>query len=346
MEHVDHIIVGHGLAGATLAVELKRRGLNVVVVDRDVADTSSKIAAGLMTSVTGKRFALTPDWDELWPEATEFYQRIERQAQKSFLRMGPSVRLFKDEAEREWCERRIDMLSGHVEDLVPSIASSLFRADCGGIQLKQAGRLNVAALLLELQCLLGSNFCSAQVSYEDCDIVNDVVRLRRLNLSADHITFCEGYMPEPNPWFPDIVFEAAKGEMLTIRCEQLTEQRTIHANGLWLAPFKENLFRVGATYNWDTLDNKPTAEAKESLLERLTVFLNAKIKVVDHRAAVRPVVSGRQPIAGVSRESSNVGIINGLGSKGSLLAPTVARLYADVITQGATMPPKYCVHAR
>ncbi|MFK7821556.1 MAG: NAD(P)/FAD-dependent oxidoreductase [Planctomycetaceae bacterium] len=346
MEHVDHIIVGHGLAGATLAVELKRRGLRVVVLDRGEANTSSKVAAGLMTSVTGKRFALTPNWDELWPDAVRFYQQLEEGIGRKRLHVGPSVRLFKDGAEREWYEKRLDMLALHVEDVLPAIDESVLHASCGGIQLNQTGRLDVAGLLNDLRQSLGSSFRTEQMTHNEVATDGEAVQVPRLNLKADRITFCEGFSARPNPWFPELRFEAAKGEMLTIRCHALHEQRTIHANGLWLAPFTEGRFRVGATYDWDTLDNQPTPGARESLLERLRVFLNAEVEVVDHRAAVRPVVFGRQPIAGFSKRSSLVGMINGLGSKGSLLAPTIARLYADAVTGDADIPAAYCLHSR
>ena len=59
MPERDAIIVGQGLAGTTLAWCLLEAGLSVLVTDREEEVTSSKIAAGLITPITGQRLALS-----------------------------------------------------------------------------------------------------------------------------------------------------------------------------------------------------------------------------------------------------------------------------------------------
>ena len=51
----DVIIVGQGLAGTTLAWHLREAGQRVLVIDACEPVTSSKIAAGLITPITGQR---------------------------------------------------------------------------------------------------------------------------------------------------------------------------------------------------------------------------------------------------------------------------------------------------
>ena len=53
------MICGQGLAGTLLAWELVRLGSRVVVVDPGETVTSSKVAAGIVTPITGKRVALS-----------------------------------------------------------------------------------------------------------------------------------------------------------------------------------------------------------------------------------------------------------------------------------------------
>src|SRR5215831_5042312 len=100
MTRVDFVVIGQGLAGTTLAWELRRRGFRVLVVDRE-AGGSSRIAAGLITPVTGKRLAKSWRWDELYPAALAFYRSLEAETGASFFHQRPSVRLFADEAERD-----------------------------------------------------------------------------------------------------------------------------------------------------------------------------------------------------------------------------------------------------
>src|ERR1700754_85545 len=68
----DFVIVGQGLAGTALAWHLRWRRFRVLVLDRRDAVTSSRVAAGLLTPITGKRLALTWRFADLWPEAVAF----------------------------------------------------------------------------------------------------------------------------------------------------------------------------------------------------------------------------------------------------------------------------------
>ena len=47
------LIIGQGIAGSCLAWELKRRGAEFTVADRPIAETASRVAAGLVN----------PAWD-------------------------------------------------------------------------------------------------------------------------------------------------------------------------------------------------------------------------------------------------------------------------------------------
>jgi glycine oxidase len=103
---LDFVIVGQGLAGTTLAWQLKWRGLRGVIVDRDDGTSASKVAAGLMTPVTGKR--LVPAWrlDESWAAAEEFYRRVEEATNSRFLSQPGQVRLFESEESKAEFDRR------------------------------------------------------------------------------------------------------------------------------------------------------------------------------------------------------------------------------------------------
>src|SRR5262245_56991254 len=105
MNRVDFVIVGQGLAGMTLAWQLRRRGQHVLVIDRE-GGGSSRIAAGLITPVTGKRLARSWRWDELFPAAVAFYRSLEVETGEAFFHQRPALRLFADEAERDEFDRR------------------------------------------------------------------------------------------------------------------------------------------------------------------------------------------------------------------------------------------------
>src|SRR5215207_7423922 len=101
----EFVIVGQGLAGRALAWALLREGRSVRVIDRE-GESSSRVAAGLVTPVTGKRLARSWRWDELYPAAVAFYRAIEAETGSAFFHQRPALRLFANEAERDEFRRR------------------------------------------------------------------------------------------------------------------------------------------------------------------------------------------------------------------------------------------------
>src|SRR4051794_17300130 len=141
MRSVDVIVIGQGLAGTTLAWQLRRRGQRVVVIDRAAAASSSRIAAGLITPVTGKRLAKSWRWDELDPAAVAFYRAMEAEMGESFFEQKPSLRLFTSEAERAEYHKRADrMLAGLIREV--EVNQDWFHAPFGGFEMSDAARLN------------------------------------------------------------------------------------------------------------------------------------------------------------------------------------------------------------
>jgi len=79
------VIVGQGLAGTCLAWALKEKGADFLLIDREVAAGSSRVAAGLVNPVTGK--GINPSWrvGEYLNLAVDFYRLLEKQRQMFLL---------------------------------------------------------------------------------------------------------------------------------------------------------------------------------------------------------------------------------------------------------------------
>ena len=56
--------------------------------------------------------------------------------------------------------------------------------------------------------------------------------------------------------------------------------------------------------------------------------------VTGHSAGVRVNLPDKRPIAGRHPDNPRLGIINGLGAKGALLAPMLARQWVNHLTEG------------
>jgi glycine oxidase len=316
MPSAEFVIVGQGLAGTALAWALLRRGRSVRVLDRERGNSASRIAAGLITPVTGKRLAKSWRWYELFPTAVAFYRAIETETSASFFHQKPSLRIFGDEAERdEYHRRETNILRGLVQP-VPHINSEWFAAPLGGFEMPSAARLDVPRYLDASR-----EYFRARGTY----LTGEVTSLE--SLDAQTVIFCRGFSPDADPWFGGIKFNAAKGEILTVRIPGLAEERVVH-RGLWLVPAGESCFHVGATHTWEPLDAIPTTKGRTEIETKLRTFLKLPYKVIDHRAAVRPVIDAGFPVLGRHPTNPRVAYFNGLGAKGSLLSPFFANQLA------------------
>ncbi len=331
----DFIIVGQGIAGTTLAWQLLRRGMRTLVIDRNCGDGASHIAAGLITAVTGKRLAKSWRWDELYPRAVAFYRTIEAQLHQPLLHVRPAVRLFINDAELAEFHRRS---AGVLRDLVQPSAEvnpAWFHDSLGGFAITAAGRLDVPRYLDASREHFRQHaaYHIAELDLtRDLQLLEDGVCLPRLGLAARAIVLCRGFSHDPDPWFGSIRFNAAKGEILTLRIPGFHETRVVH-RGIWLAPVGNEIYRVGSTYTWEPLNCEPTAIGRAEIEQRLREFLRIPYEVIDHRAAVRPVIDAGFPVLGRHPDHPQLAYFNGLGSKGSLLAPFFADQLANILTE-------------
>lgn len=340
--HFDFAIVGQGLAGTSLAWALHWLGRRVVVIDREEPNTASRVAAGLMTPITGKRFVFAPEWNEYRTVAVRFYARVESELGIRLFRRQPMLRLFTSAGERELFQKKS---ANEYPDLVvpnPSIDDSFYDAPDGGFKMREGGRLDVTTYLDQSRRFFverGGYLCADFDTVAEVELSSREVNLPAFGVTADRLIFCQGFAGRDNPWFAGIPFDSTQGDILTIQVPRLIEQRVVQ-RGIWLAPEGGGVFRVGATHQREPLDGRPTAAGREELCDRLRSLLRRPFEVIDHRAAVRPILQGRRPMLGLHPQHPQLGFFNGLGSKGTLSAPFLAAHFAEVLTGRAELRHK------
>jgi glycine oxidase len=334
----DAIIVGQGLAGTTLAWRLREAGQRVLLVDACEAVTSSKIAAGLMTPITGQRLVLTANCDVLMAEARSFYGRIERLTGARFFHERTAVRLFQSEAERvAWAPR--SLLREYQSYVVtpgpePLVGPELADASEGGFAMR-AAQLDVAGYLAASRAILP--WVAMAVDWER-DVEADADEARVGGHRGRRVISCEGYAAAHNRYFAAVPFKAAKGDILTVRFEGRVPPQCFH-RGIWIAPTAEaDVFRVGASYDWARLDQVPDEGARADIERKLQAFWKVPYRVLNHEAAVRPIIAESKPVMGLHPEHTRLGYFNGLGSKGSLHAPWFAQVFARHLVEGEALP--------
>ena len=102
-------------------------------------------------------------------------------------------------------------------------------------------------------------------------------------------------------------------------------------SSVFLIPLGDDLYCVGATYEWEDKSNNITEKGKDELLSKLKTFLKCDFKLINQVAGIRPTVIDRRPLVGRHPENKNMYILNGLGTRGVMIAPYVAKKLFDFI---------------
>lgn len=337
---VDTLIVGQGLAGSLLAWQLLMHGQRVLVLDDGHASCASMAAAGLLTPITGKRLVKTPGFDTLLAEARELYHTLSERLGQPFYFAKDTLRLIQDEQEADALNRRREQ-PGYQPYLGEALAAGQYdlKAPFGGFIMHHSGYVAMQALLTALRSCLQENDCyrKAHCRYPDFKVTPEDICWQ--DIRARRLIFCEGYQSQANPWFDWLPFQPAKGEILTVQLHNPLPDLIISA-GKWLVPIGKQHYRLGATYEWTMQDEAPSEAARQTLLQGLHGMLEAdpQAEVLEQRAGVRPGTQDKQPFIGMHPLQSNIGIFNGFGSKGGLLIPHYAALFAEVLSGPGILP--------
>jgi glycine oxidase len=112
--------------------------------------------------------------------------------------------------------------------------------------------------------------------------------------------------------------------------------------GHWVLPTSSGEARIGATYarEGELVTRAARAELECSARELLG---GRTFTVKAHEAGVRVTAPDRRPLAGRDPREPRLGVINGLGSKGALLAPWLARQWVRHLAEGALFDPAMTV---
>jgi glycine oxidase len=83
------------------------------------------------------------------------------------------------------------------------------------------------------------------------------------------------------------------------------------------------------------VDATPTVDARQILEGSAVQLLGGQsYAVTGHTAGVRVNLPDRHPLAGRHPTVARLGLLNGLGAKGALLAPMLARQWINHLTEG------------
>ena len=326
---VEFIIIGQGICGTWLSYYLQKEKRSFLVIDNNQENSASRVAAGIINPVTGRRIVKTWMIDELLsfliPAYEEFGDHLGIKAieEKSLVDFHPTpqMKLAFDERLKE----NADFLFQSDDQ---NKYTAIFNYDfgfgevnpCYVINLQEMMSLWRKKLLLTNQ-LIEEDFDSSEMAHAEEGVSYK-------NINAEKIIFCDGIHSATNPFFKNLPFALNKGEAITLESKGIPPEY-IFKKGMMLTPIDKNVFWIGSNYLWEFNDDNPTEQFRQQIEILLGNWLRVPFRILDHKASIRPANIERRPFVGVHPLQKNIGILNGMGTKGCSLAPSFAKQLVD-----------------
>lgn len=333
------LIIGQGLAGTALAWRLWERQVPFVIVDRAEAVTCSKVAAGLITPITGMRLTVSWRYDLFYREALRFYRACGKRLQQRFFFPRGYVRLLKNEQEiAKWHKRRRDPdMQPFLHRQAPELNAEVIHQPENGFQQRHAAWLDTAAYLESSRRFFESLNSWMKADVKPADVHDDAEGVEWSGQCFSHVIWAQGWSAEKHPLFHWVPFQSALGTILTVQADLQGEKRILN-RGCWLLPHSDGTVRVGSTYEWQFDDPQtPSADQVQKLEANLHSLLKVPAQITATQTAVRPIIKNRQALMGPHPTHPRVAFLNGLGSKGSLRSPWLARHLVEHLLDGAEL---------
>ena len=322
---LDYLIIGSGLAGISFSEMALQKGKSILVLDNS-SQNSSKIAAGLYNPVILKRFSEVGHAKEHLMVMKEFFSVLEKKLNTQVDFKMPILRkFFSIEEQNNW------FAASDKVNLAPYLSNQLISKKFESIdspfgygEVLQTGYVDTALLLEKYKNYLITNQLFLEESFDYGLLQEETDGIRYKDIQARHIIFAEGFGMHANPYFQHLPLDGTKGELLIIKAP-LLDLDVILNTSLYILPLGNDLFKIGATYNWDDKTALPTEAGKNELVQRIKEIITCDFEIMEHHAGVRPTVKDRKPLIGTYEHHNSIHILNGLGTRGVMLGPAMAK---------------------
>ncbi len=348
----DVLIIGGGVMGLAIAIELKLRGASVTVLSRDFHAAASLAAAGMlapqaeeippspMLELCLRSRSLYPEWtrklEELSGEPTGYWPcGILAPVYEEARGKRPEARGNQEEVA-QWLDR--DAINLYQ----PGLSSDVV----GGWWYPEDGQVDNRALLRALWTAAES----LGVDLRDGVTVEGIVQQQRQVIGVQTsvgVSRAEHYVLATGAWSNELLpipVSPRKGQMLSVRVPNFNNsfplQRVLFGSDIYIVPrrdsgsetLRERRIVIGATSEEVGFTPHNTPAGIQALLQR-AIRLYPQLQhypIHEFWWGFRPATPDELPILG-SSPCKNLTLATGHYRNGILLAPITAALIADLI---------------
>ncbi|MCG9127449.1 glycine oxidase ThiO [Candidatus Poribacteria bacterium] len=353
----DVVIIGAGIIGCSIAYELAKKNVKVILIDKasNVGTESSWAGAGILTShaTTNEPYPeLCRASLDLYPHVTEEL-KAETNIDIEFIRSG-TISVFFDEKEATGliglAERRVnrgfsaEILSPEkVWELEPSVSydiegAVLFPEDGHVRNPKMVKALAIGASNHGSEFLLGNPVSS---------FIQENGQVTGVNVNGESI-YADSFVIAAGCWSgkiaSDLDFQIsispAKGQIVLIESVPPLITRTIDGLGIYIVPRTDGRILLGATVEMVGYDKTPTVDGVKQMIDAAIAIVPelAACKFDQTWVGLRPYYKNG-PCLGYIPGYDNVVLASGHYKNGILLAPITGKLISELLTSEKTSLP-------
>ncbi|MBI1343849.1 MAG: FAD-dependent oxidoreductase [Terrimonas sp.] len=337
---VDFLLIGQGIAGTWLSYYLSKKGASIIVIDDAAQNAASRVAAGIINPVTGRRVVRTWMIEELLPFAASAYEQMGKELGITALLQKDIIDFFSAPDIKLAFEKRLQEGEGYLKKWDSPLLNDFFHVDFGWGMISPVYMAQLEDILPAWRLHLTANQQLAEEKFDPAQLFLHDGHISYRDIIAQKIIFCDGVAAANNPWFSKLPFALHKGEALILEIPDLPREN-IYKKGLTLVPLKEkNYFWLGSNYLWEYKNDLPTEKFQNEARQKLNYWLKLPFRIMDHKAALRPANVERRPFVGIHPLHPSIGIFNGMGTKGCSLAPYFAKQFAEFLLSGEAILPE------
>ena len=338
MHQLDYIVVGLGIAGLCLSEELSAHGKSFLVFDPGTA-SATKTSGGVINPTVLKRFTTVWNASQHNQEAVAFYEALSQKLGTRHIEDVPILRVLHSvEEQNNWAvaSDKVELADFLFPDVLPN-TSAFIEAPYGFGKVLKSYLLKTTDLLNAYRHFLKAEdrLVDEMFEYDRLEVHADGVSYGKVK--AKKIIFCEGTGALHNPWFPEGMLNAQKGEYLIIKAPRL-QLSEILKGPMFIIPLGNDLYKLGATFDRTDKTPQTTQWATGKLEEIVSRMIRCPFETVDQIAGFRPTTKDRRPLLGAISGSPLKVFFTGLGTRGLMAAPSMAKILYRHFEHGENLP--------
>lgn len=333
----DFLIIGSGIAGSSLALELMSRGASVALIDHRDPNSASSAAAGLVNPVVPKRVVLTWECDRVFPNIAAYYSQWELLLNQKFYFPMDMYQIHSSEEEKKmwYTKAQEGSISKYIEPETGHLPSN-FEAPFGYSKINFCGRLNTLAFTEAVGNHIDQHGHRIAQFLDYQSLQQDALgNWQYGNIAAEHLVFCEGNGLLNNPWFKHLPLIPVAGDIAKFQALE-PNYTVLLKKKQWLIPDGDASYLAGSNFVRNEKELSPQQGAEDIAI---SVREWARIgKMLSHTRGYRPTVVDRRPLLGSHPTVKNMHIYNGLGTKGCSLITWLSPIFASYLLKGTELP--------